>query len=292
MTAKTTANFGVFSLTGRRLRFPLLILTFCFVAGCSDTMDSIFGKPEEEKYKVPRTVEQIYNDAMDQLHAGWYETAAEQFDEVERQYPYSAWATKSQLMAAYAQYLNNRYDEAIIALDRFIELHPGNRDVAYAHYLKSLSYYEQISDVGRDQKMTQLALKSLKEVVRRYPKTPYARDARIKIDLTTDHLAGKEMNIGRYYQQKGEYLAAINRFRRIIERYQTTSHTPEALHRLTECYLALGITDEAQMAAAVLGHNYPGNPWYKDSYALLEGKKLKPQKKDGSWLSWMWDWAL
>ncbi len=270
----------------------LLVLSAILLIGCSDTMDSIFGKPEEEKKLAPRTVEQIYNDAMDHLHGGWYETAAEHFDEVERQYPYSAWATKSQLMAAYSQYLENHYDEAIIALDRFIELHPGNRDVPYALYLKALSYYEQISDVGRDQKMTQLALKSLKEVVRRYPKTPYARDARIKIDLTTDHLAGKEMNIGRYYQRKGEFLAAINRFRRIIERYQMTSQTPEALHRLTECYLALGITDEAQMAAAVLGHNYPGNSWYKNSFALLEGQRLRPLKKDGSWLSWMWDWAL
>tara|TARA_A100001037_G_scaffold244427_1_gene225352 strand:- start:104 stop:970 length:867 start_codon:yes stop_codon:yes gene_type:complete len=273
-------------------RMSLFIAFSFLVAGCSDTMDSIFGKPIDERLTAPRTVEQIYNDAMDQLHSGWYETAAEQFDEVERQYPYSAWATKSQLMAAYAQYLKNKYDEAIIALDRFIELHPGNRDVAYAYYLKALSYYEQISDVGRDQKMTQLALSSLKEVTRRFPKTSYARDARIKVDLTTDHLAGKEMDIGRYYQRKGEYLAAINRFRRIIERYQTTSHTPEALHRLTESYLALGITDEAQMAAAVLGHNFSSSSWYKDSYGLLEGKKLKPQKKESSWLGWIWDWAL
>ena len=274
------------------LRMSLFIGLSFLVAGCSDTMDSIFVKPVDERLTAHRTVEQIYNDAMDQLHAGWYETAAEQFDEVERQYPYSAWATKSQLMAAYAQYLKNKYDEAIIALDRFIELHPGNRDVAYAYYLKALSYYEQISDVGRDQKMTQLALSSLKEVTRRFPKTTYARDARIKVDLTTDHLAGKEMDIGRYYQRKGEYLAAINRFRRIIERYQTTSHTPEALHRLTESYLALGITDEAQMAAAVLGHNFSGSSWYKDSFGLLEGKKLKPKKKESSWLSWMWDWAF
>ena len=287
-----TVRHGPFLITKHLFLVALLAFGTTSLLGCSGTMDSIFGKPEEEKYTAPRTVEQIYNDAMDNLHAGWYETAAEQFDEVERQYPYSAWATKSQLMAAYSQYLENRYDEAIIALDRFIELHPGNRDVAYAHYLKALSYYEQISDVGRDQKITQLALKSLEEVVRRYPKTSYARDARIKIELTTDHLAGKEMNIGRYYQQKGEFLAAINRFRRIIERFQMTSQTPEALHRLTECYLALGITDEAQMAAAVLGHNYPGNRWYKDSFALLEGQKLRPLKKSSSWLSWVWDWAL
>ena len=286
-----TAEIGATWPFERNLRVVLSIILICFAAGCSSTMDSVFGKPDEEKFKVPRTVEQIYNDAMDKLHAGWYETAAEQFDEVERQFPYSAWATKSQLMAAYAQYLKNRYDEAIIALDRFIELHPGNRDVAYAYYLKALSYYERISDVGRDQKMTQLVLHSLKEVTRRFPKTPYARDARIKVDLTTDHLAGKEMNIGRYYQRKSELLAAINRFRTIIEKYQTTTHVPEALHRLTESYLALGITDEAQMAAAVLGHNYPGSSWYKDSYNLLEGKKLKPQKKEGSALSWMWDWA-
>ncbi|MFL2687289.1 MAG: outer membrane protein assembly factor BamD [Alphaproteobacteria bacterium] len=286
------AEFGVSRTFGHMLRIALLIALLFLVASCSDTMDSIFGKPKEENYQATQTVEEIYNEAMDQLHGGMYATAAEQFDEVERQYPYSAWATKSQLMAAYALYLKNQYDEALISLDRFIELHPGNRDVAYAYYLKALSYYEQISDVARDQKITQQALGSLKEVTRRFPKTTYARDARIKIDLTTDHLAGKEMNVGRFYQRKGEYLAAINRFRRIIERYQTTSHTPEALHRLTESYLALGITDEAQMAAAVLGHNYSGSSWYKDSFGLLEGKKLKPQKKEGSWLSWMWDWAL
>jgi outer membrane protein assembly factor BamD len=285
------------SPASRRFRKPLFAAALGLVwlaGGCADTLDEVLGRHEDFKKKEQknRTVEEIYNDAMDQVQIGWYETAAEQFDEVERQYPYSAWATKAQLMAAYAQYLNNRYDEAVIALDRFIELHPGNRDVAYAYYLKALCYYEQISDVGRDQKMTQLALSTLQEVTRRFPKTPYARDARIKVDLTTDHLAGKEMNIGRYYQERGEHLAAINRFRTVIEKFQTTTHTPEALHRLTESYLALGITDEAQMAAAVLGHNYPGSSWYKDSFALLEGRKLKPQKKQGSWLSWMWDWAL
>jgi outer membrane protein assembly factor BamD len=194
-------------------------------------------------------------------------------------------------MAGYSHYQNQRYDEAIIALDRFIELHPGNRDAPYAHYLKALSYYEQISDVGRDQKMTRLALDAMREVVRRYPNTNYARDARLKFDLTQDHLAGKDMAIGRYYQRQTDYLAAINRYRAVIERFQTTTHVPEALHRLTECYLALGITDEAQMSAAVLGHNFPGSRWYDDSYALLDNRNLKPQRKENSWLSWLWDWA-
>ncbi len=261
-----------------------------FLAACSALPGLSEG--DEEKLYADRSVEALYNNAMDNLEAGWYQTAAELFNEVERQHPYSAWATKAQLMAAYANYLRDAYDEAIIALDRFIELHPGNPDVAYAYYLKALSYYEQISDVGRDQKMTQLAMASLEDVIKRFPDTTYARDARIKLELTRDHLAGKEMEIGRYYMRRKEYLAAINRFRTVIEKYQTTTHVPEALHRLTEAYLALGITDEAQMAAAVLGHNYPGSRWYEDSYALLEGRSLRPQRKKGSWLSWMWDWAF
>jgi outer membrane protein assembly factor BamD len=267
-----------------------LILALTAIAGC-DTMKTIFGTGYEEQEKVERPVEEIYNNAMDLLQTGWYETASKEFDEVERLYPYSVWATRAQLMAGYSHYKNSRYDDAIISLDRFIELHPGNRDAPYAYYLKALSYYEQISDVGRDQKMTRLALDAMREVVRRFPNTPYARDARLKLDLTQDHLAGKDMAIGRYYQRHGDYLAAINRYRSVIERFQTTTHVPEALHRLTECYLALGITDEAQMSAAVLGHNFPGSRWYEDSYALLDHRNLRPQRKEGSWLSWMWDWA-
>src|SRR4029079_6545132 len=169
------------------------------------------------------------------------------------------------------QYMGNKYDEAILALNRFIELHPGHRDVAYAQYLKVLCYYAHISDVERDQQMTQRSLESLQEVVRRYPQSQYARDARLKIDLTRDHLAGKEMEIGRYYLKRGNYLAAINRFRRLVDDYQVTSHVPEALHRLVEAYSALGLTDEPRQAAAVLGHNYPGSEWYVDSYSLATG---------------------
>lgn len=275
---------------GRCARHLCLLLCLATLAGC-DTMKTIFGTGDEEQKRAERPVEEIYNNALDLLQTGWYETAAKEFDEVERQHPYSVWATKAQLMAGYTHYQNQRYDEAIIALDRFIELHPGNRDAPYAHYLKALSYYEQISDVGRDQKMTRLALDAMREVVRRYPNTNYARDARLKFDLTQDHLAGKDMAIGRYYQRRTDYLAAINRYRAVIERFQTTTHVPEALHRLTECYLALGITDEAQMSAAVLGHNFPGSRWYEDSYALLDNQNLRPQRKENSWLSWLWDWA-
>ena len=275
---------------GRWRRILPVLLCLGLLAGC-DTMKTIFGTGEEEKKREERPVSQIYNHAMDLLETGWYDTAAKEFDEVERQHPYSIWATKAQLMSGYSNYKNQKYDEAIISLDRFIELHPGNRDAPYAYYLKALCYYEQISDVGRDQKMTRLALDAMREVVRRFPNTTYARDARLKLELTQDHLAGKDMDIGRYYQHRGDYLAAINRYRTVIERYQTTTHVPEALHRLTECYLALGITDEAQMSAAVLGHNFPGSKWYEDSYALLEHRNLKPQRKENSWLSLLWDWA-
>ena len=172
------------------------------LSGC-DTLTTIFGSPEEEaQAQKERSAEEIYNGALDYLESGWNETAAKEFDEVERQHPYSRWATKAQLMSAYAFYLEEKYDEGIIALDRFIELHPGHPDIAYAYYLKALSYYEQISDVGRDQKMTTLALASVRDVIKRFPNTTYARDARLKLDLTRDHLAGKDMSIGRYYQRQ------------------------------------------------------------------------------------------
>ncbi|GAB4391198.1 MAG: outer membrane protein assembly factor BamD [Kiloniellaceae bacterium] len=240
---------------------------------------------DERPAYVEKPVEELYNGAMDALQAGDYDEAARLFDEVERQHPYSEWASKAQLMAAYAFYQENSYDEAINALDRFIELHPGSPDVAYAYYLKAISYYEQISDVARDQKMTAEALTSLEELVRRFPNSKYARDAELKIDLALDHLAGKHMTIGRFYQGRSEYLAAINRFRTVIERYQTTTHVPEALHRLVECYLAMGIIDEAKSTAAVLGHNFPGSEWYIDSYALLTGENLRPEDSDESWIS-------
>ena len=244
---------------------------------------------DEDNFYVERPVEELYNGAMDDLLDESYTEAAQGFDEVERQHPYSVWATRAQIMAAYAYYRNNDYDESIISAGRFIKLHPSHRDVAYAYYLSAVSYYEQISDVGRDQNMTALALLSLEELVRRFPDTTYARDARLKIDLTRDHLAGKEMSIGRYYLTRENYVAAVNRFRRVIERFQTTSHVPEALHRVTESYLALGVPHEAQVAAAVLGFNFPGSEWYLDSYALLEGVDLRPAEDKGSWISQAFD---
>ncbi|MDD9877413.1 MAG: outer membrane protein assembly factor BamD [Magnetovibrio sp.] len=243
---------------------------------------------KKKKEYVERPVDELYNEALTLMENRQFSDATERFDEVERQHPYSAWATKAQLMAAYAYYLANRYDDAILALDRFVQLHPSNRDVAYAMYLKGLSYYEQISDVARDQKITELALNTFKELISRFPESKYSRDARIKVDLAYDHLAGKEMEIGRYYHTQRQYLAAINRFRNVVETYQTTTHVPEALHRLTEAYLALGINDEARKTAAVLGHNFPGSEWYIDSYQIVENKQVRIEKEEVPWWK-LWD---
>lgn len=192
-------------------------------------------------------------------------------------------------MAAYAHYRAQDYDDAILALDRFIQLNPGHPNIDYAYYMKAICYYEQISDVERDQSMTRQAMESLDTVINRFPDSAYARDAELKRDLAVDHLAGKHMSIGRYYLRRGEYLAAINRFQTVVRDYQTTSHVPEAMHRLVESYLALGVHDEAQSTAAVLGYNYPGSEWYIDSYALLTGEDLRPERREGSWISGVWD---
>jgi outer membrane protein assembly factor BamD len=242
------------------------------LAACSESKNEVY---------IEKPVDDLYNKAMDALVEENYGTAASTFDQVESQHPYSAWATKSQLMQVYALYENGKYDDAVIAADRFIQLHPGHRDVAYAYYLKAVCYYMQIVDVGRDQKLTELALKSLDDVVRRFPDTKYARDAKLKLDFTRDHLAGKEMEIGRYYLKRAEYLAAINRFKRVIDNYQTTTHVPEALERLVECDLALGLAKEAKDNAAVLGYNYPGSRWYTDAYALVSGGAAPPGTSPG-----------
>jgi outer membrane protein assembly factor BamD len=226
-----------------------------------------------------------YNAGLGHLNRRNFRSASESFAEVERQHPYSIWATRAILMQAYAQYMRNSYDDAINAAQRFIALHPGHKDAPYAYYLVALSHYEQISDVKRDQTATTKALESLDEIARRFPGTPYARDAEAKAVLARDHLAGKEMEIGRYYLDQSAYLASINRFKTVVTDYQTTTHVPEALYRLTETYLALGVQSEAQTAAAVLGHNYPGSQWYKDAYALLGGQGLEPYKSEDSWIS-------
>ncbi|HWU01888.1 MAG TPA: outer membrane protein assembly factor BamD [Novosphingobium sp.] len=227
------------------------------------------GKPKDTAY-VARDVESLYLEAKKRQDLGEDKTAAALFDEVERQHPYSPWARRAQLMSAFSYYSARDYAKSIQSAQRFLSIHPGNKDASYAYYLIALCYYEQINDVSRDQKVTVQALSALNDVVRRYPETRYAIDARLKIDLVNDHLAGKEMDIGRYYERAGRWLAADIRFRNVIDRYQTTSHTAEALFRLVEANLSLGLPAEAQKYAAVLGANYPGSEWYERAYALMK----------------------
>jgi outer membrane protein assembly factor BamD len=232
------------------------------------------SKKKEKFAYVEREVEVLYNAAAQAMERKRYDDAVELYSEVERQHPYSAWARRAMLMKAFGQYQQNDYDDAIATLDQFISLHPGNKDAPYAYYLRSMCYYERIRDVGRDQNYTTNAVIALNDVVRRFPETEYARDARLKLDLTFDHLAGKEMDVGRYYQRYRKHIAAINRFKRVVTNFNTTSHVPEALYRLVEAYLQIGVVDEARAAANVLGYNYPGSVWYQDAYRLLEKRKL------------------
>jgi outer membrane protein assembly factor BamD len=244
------------------------------------------------KIQPDQPVETLYNTGMSLLGQDDRERAITFFEEVERQHPYSVWANKSILMAAYTRYTQRKFDDAVIGLDRFIRLHPGSRDVPYAYYLRALCFYEQIADIHRDQAATRKALETLGDVVRRYPQSQYAKDAQLKIDLTSDQLAGQELAIGRWYEHRGEYQSAINRFKHVIDKYQTTSHAPEALHRLTESYLTLGLTEEARKTAAVLGHNFPGSEWYVDSYQMLTGKNVTArfdEPKRPGWFSRAWN---
>lgn len=228
-----------------------------------------------EKPYVEKSVDQLYSAASKAMEEKDYAEAARLFDEVERQHPYSVWARRAQLMSAFSYYAARDYTESTNSAQRFLSIHPGNRDAPYAYYLIALNYYEQISDVTRDQKITQSALDSFGELIRRYPDSRYAADGRLKIDLIRDHLAGKEMEIGRYYQRRGQWLASITRFRKVTEEYQTTTHAPEALMRMTESYLAMGVPEEAKKSAAVLGRNYPGSDWYKRAFELMQ--KHAPQ---------------
>ena len=235
------------------------------------------GKKGADTAYVARDVSSLYTAAKKSMDNGDYDQAAKLFDEVERQHPYSVWARRAQLMSAFNYYLARKYTESISSAQRFMTIHPGNADAPYAQYLIGMSYYQQIDDVTRDQTTTQQASDAFGELIRRYPDTRYAADARIKLDLIRDHLAGKEMEVGRFYQRSGQWLAATYRFRAVVDTYQTTSHTPEALERLVECYLALGTPPEAQKSAAVLGRNYPESYWYKQSLKLLgrENKQIR-----------------
>ena len=236
-------------------------------AGCS--MLGGGDGPSDTGY-VARDAESLYAAAKESLDDGNARVAAALFDEVERQHPYSPWARRAQLMSSFSYYIQKDYTKSIETAQRFLSIHPGNKDAPYAYYLIALSYYEQISDVERDQKITQQALTALNDVQRRFPDSQYAADARLKADLVNDHLAGKEMEIGRFYERTGQWLAAQLRFQNVVEEYQTTSHTPEALYRLTETNLALGIPQEAKKYSAVLGANYPGSEWYEKAFALMQ----------------------
>lgn len=249
----------------------ILLLAVMVLEGCS--------KNREGQY-IAGTVGFLYNEGKKNLDRNNYPRATAFFNEVERQHPYTQWARRAQLMAAYSNYLDNEYDEAILASERFLAVYPGNQSAPYAWYLIAMSYYEQITDVGRDQRITENAQNAFRQIIARYPGTAYERDAQLKLDLTRDHLAGKEMEVGRFYQGNREYLAALLRFRSVIDNYQTTTHVEEAMHRLVEVYLALGIVDEALQVAAVLGFNYPKSKWYKYSYALLSDADLADQIPD------------
>jgi outer membrane protein assembly factor BamD len=247
------------------------------LSACSSAKDKDAPLPE-------RPAADLFNDALAASKAGEFNKANKLFDEVERQHPYSDYATQAQIKSAESSYQALRYDDAIISLDRFIELHPGHPNVDYAYYMKAMCYYEQMTDVRRDQEMTRLALESLDTVISRFPDSRYARDAQLKRDLALDHLAGKEMEIGRYYLTRNEINAAINRFITVVKDYQTTTHVPEALHRLVESYTILGLNDEATRVAMVLGHNYPGTKWYKDSYGLLDPVQRAKLKDERGWV--------
>ena len=231
------------------------------------------GKGKGDTNYVARDVSSLYGAAQRTMNSGNYLQAAKLFDEVERQHPYSSWARHAQVMSAFNYYLAQKYNDAISSAQRFLTIHPGSDEAPYAQYIVAMSYYQQVTDISRDQSVTQQANEAFGELVRRYPESRYAADARLKMDLIRDHLAGKDMEIGRYYQRAGQWLAATYRFRNVVDNFQTSSHAPEALERLVECYLALGIPDEAWKAAAVLGKNYPETYWYRQSLRLLAAER-------------------
>ena len=242
----------------------------CALAAVSLLSACATNKNKSDTQYVARDVATLYNAGKYRLDRGQFALAAALFDEVERQHPYSPWARRAQLMSSFSYYVAKDYTKSIQSAQRFLSIHPGNRDAPYAYYLIALCYYEQISDVTRYQKDTLQAKDALTEVIRRYPSTRYASDAKVKLDLVNDHLAGKEMEIGRFYERSGKWLAASLRFRNVVDDYQTTSHAPEALFRIVETNLAMGIPEEAQKAAAVLGANYPGSEWYKRAFDLMQ----------------------
>jgi outer membrane protein assembly factor BamD len=252
--------------------------------GACSTIGNLFAKDEDTVIEEP--ADKLYNEGLYLLNdKKEFKAAAKKFEEVDRQHPYSDWARKSLIMSAFAYYEGGDYDESINAAKRYVALHPGSPDAAYAQFLIGSSYFDRIPDISRDQDRTEKAVAELQEVVRKFPNTEYAISAKKKIDIARDQLAGKEVDIGRWYMQKKDYTGAINRFKVVVTRYQTTRHVEEALMRLTEAYMTLGIVDEAQTSAAVLGHNFPDSPWYQDAYNLVRARGLEPAENKNSWIS-------
>ncbi|MDH5797177.1 MAG: outer membrane protein assembly factor BamD [Paracoccaceae bacterium] len=259
-------------------KYALGLAAAVMLSGCGGFLGS---NPDTENM----TAQEIYALAEKDLDRGRPDDAAHYFGEIERLYPYSEWGKRALIMQAYSYHRDRDYENSRAAAQRYLDIFPADEDAAYAHYLLALSYYDQIDDVGRDQGLTKKALQSLREVIDLYPNTDYAKSAKLKFELAFDHLAAKEMEVGRYYLKRGHYTAAINRFRIVVEDFQTTSQTPEALYRLVEAYLALGLDEEAQTAGAILGHNYQSTDWYADAYALLTGRGLNPEAKGDGWLT-------
>ncbi|MBV8446403.1 MAG: outer membrane protein assembly factor BamD [Hyphomicrobiales bacterium] len=273
-------------------RVALALTGALMLAGCDTVADSIenFNPFSDKKPYKPEVLndvppDQLYNDGLGRMANSDYPAAAKKFAQIDKQYPYTDIARKGLLMTAYTQYQGKQYDEAVTSAKRYIEQNPKSDDAAYAQYLMAMSYYNQITDVARDQDRTEKAAQALQQLITNYPNSEYASDARYKLQVAMDNLAGAQMYVGRFYLEKHQYTAAINRFRQVIAHYQTTRHVEEALERLTEAYFALGVTSEAQTAAAVLGHNFPDSPWYKDAYKLLQTNGLEPREDKGSWLS-------
>ena len=263
------------------VRLVSLLCLGASLGGCS----SLFPEPPDEYTLTEVPAEQRYNEALTLMKKEDYDEAMKRFEDVDRQHPYSEWARKAMLMMAYLNYTQGKYDETIAASKRYLALHPGSADAAYAQYLMASSYYDQIPDISRDQGRTQRAIEALEEVVRKYPDTEYAVSAKKKIEVARDQLAGKEMMVGRYYLEQRNYAGAINRFKVVVTRYQTTRHVEEALYRLTEAYMALGVVPEAQTSAAVLGYNFPESSWYKDAYKLVQSRGVDPKLNEGSWIA-------
>jgi outer membrane protein assembly factor BamD len=271
---------------GRQLRLAAgLAVLAISLGGCSgfDLWDKFLAKDDTFVEEPP---EKLYNEGLFLMNnKGDPKGASKKFEEVDRQHPYSDWARKSLLMSAYAFYSAGDYDSCVGAASRYVTLHPGSPDAAYAQYLIAASHYDQIPDITRDQGRTEKAIAALDEVIRKYPTSEYAVTAKARLEAARDQLAGREMAVGRYYMDKRDYTAAINRFKTVVTQYQTTRHVEEALARLTEAYLTIGIVDEAQTAAAVLGHNFPDSRWYKDAYNLVKSGGLEPSENKGSYIS-------